>query len=156
MLGKVKTTDDRMATKKDLNTFLEWSDLWQMPFNISKCKIMHIGNSNMKIDYEMKGEKLQVVEQETDLGIEINSNLKWDAQCRKAAKKGNQILGLIYRTSECKSKNIILSLYKSLVQPHLDYCIQVWRPYLQKDIDVMEKVQRRATGMVEGLKGLSY
>ena len=40
---------------------------------------MHIGNSNPKLEYEMKGEKIEIVEQETDLGIEMNSNLKWDA-----------------------------------------------------------------------------
>src|SRR6266516_7878018 len=95
---------------KKTNKFLEWSDLSKMAFNINKCKVMHIGNSNMRIDYEMKGERLQVVEQETDLGIEINNNLKWDAQCRRAAKKGNQILRLIYRSFECKSKKIMLSL----------------------------------------------
>ena len=156
MLGEVKTTDDRMAIKKYLNNFLEWADLWQMPFNINKCKVMHIENSNMRIGYEMKRKTLQVVEQETDLGININCNLKWEAKCRKAAKEGNQILGLIYRSFECKSKKIMLSLYKSLVRPHLDYCIQVWRPYLQKDIDIIERVQRRATRMVEGLKGVCY
>ena len=156
ILGKVKTDNDREIIKNDIIKFMEWSEMWQMPFNVKKCKVMHIGNLNPKLEYEMKGEKIEVVEQETDLGIELNNQLKWDAQCRKSAKKGNQILGLIYRTFECKSKKIILSLYKSLVRPHLDYCIQVWRPYLQKDVDILEKVQKRATRMVEGLKGLSY
>ena len=47
-------------------------------------------------------------------------------------------------------------LYKSLVRPHLDYCSSVWRPYLQKDINLLEKVQKRATRMVEGFKGMNY
>src|SRR3989442_548100 len=51
---------------------------------------------------------------------------------------------------------MMLALYKSLVRPHLDYCIQAWRPYLIKDVDSIEKVQRRATKMIEGLKNLSY
>ena len=47
-------------------------------------------------------------------------------------------------------------LYKSLVRPNLDYCIQAWRPYLEKDVEVLERVQKRATRMIEECKGLSY
>ena len=47
-------------------------------------------------------------------------------------------------------------MYKSLVWPQLDYCTQAWRPHLQKDIDVLEKVQRRATKMIKECKGMEY
>jgi len=63
---------------------------------------------------------------------------------------------MIYRTFEYKNKEIILQLYKSLVRPHLDYCIQAWRPYLCKDVEILEKVQRRATRMIWECKGLEY
>ena len=50
-----------------------------------------------------------------------------------------------------QSEESNLPLYKSIVRSHLDYCVQAWRPHYRKDIDKLEKVQRRATRMVEGL-----
>ena len=68
----------------------------------------------------------------------------------------NKVLGVINRTYSCKSKDNILRLYKSLVRPHLEYCCQVWRPYHQKDVDNIEKVQRRVTRMIPEISHLSY
>ena len=74
----------------------------------------------------------------------------------ESCKKGNQILGLIARIFVSREKEIILKLYKSLVRPHLDYCIQAWRPHLTKDIELLEKVQRRATKLIADCKAYSY
>lgn len=94
--------------------------------------------------------------EERDLGVIISQNLKVSQQCGIAARKGYQLLGLISRSFSCKKKSIIIKLYKSLVRPHLDYCVQAWRPHLQKDIDVLERVQRRATRMIDECKGMDY
>ena len=56
----------------------------------------------------------------------------------------------------CKDREIILQLYKSLVRPHLEYCVQAWRPHMQKDIDLIDSVQRRATKRIPNLKNKTY
>ena len=65
------------------------------------------------------------------------------------------MLGLIRRTVMYKEKQLIVTLYKSMYRPHLEYCI-AWRPYRKKDIDKLEIIQRRATKMIPELRDLSY
>ena len=87
---------------------------------------------------------------EKDLGV--TADMKVSEQCGIAASKGNQILGLIRRNITYKGKKLIIPLYKAIVRPHLEYCIQAWRPYRKKDIDTLERIQRRATKMIPELR----
>ena len=72
---------------------------------------------------------LCTVDEERDLGVIIDKTLKSSKQCAKAAGAANAVLGMIKQTFLCKSKELILQLYKSLIRPKLEYCIQAWRPY---------------------------
>ena len=50
----------------------------------------------------------------------------------------------------------MISLYKAIVRPHVEHCIQALRPYLKKDIDMLERIQGRASKMFPELRDLSY
>ena len=86
----------------------------------------------------------------------MKANMKVSEQFRIAASKGNQVLGMIRRNITYKEKSLIVPLYRAIVRPHLEYCIQAWSPYLGKDIDMFEKIQRRATKLIPGLRDLRY
>ena len=63
---------------------------------------------------------------------------------------------MIRRNITYKEKSFIVPLYKAIVRPHLEYCIQAWSPCLRKDIDTLEKIQRRATKLIPRLRDLRY
>ena len=63
---------------------------------------------------------------------------------------------MIKITFTCKSEEITLQLYKSLVRPRLENYIQAWCPHLRKDIDLLEKVQRRSTRLIYLMHDLPY
>ena len=156
VIGKSVTEEDVRVLREDLERLREWSEKWQMGFNVDKCKVMYMGKGNSKAEYKLGNKVLEECNEEKDLGVVISRNGKVEKQCAEAAKKGFKVLGMIARTFVTRKRNVILQLYKSLVRPLLDYCVQAWRPYRKKDIDLLERVQKRATRMVEECKELDY
>ena len=152
----INNLDDMKDLQNDLDSLHEWSVRWQMTFNTDKCIVMHVGSNNPKNKYVLGNQELKSSDKEKDLGVLMDSSLKFSEQCKAAVKSANRNLGLIKRTVKSRSKEVIVKLYKALVRPKLEYCVQAWRPFLRKDIDSLERIQRRATKMITGCKNLSY
>ena len=142
--------------QQDLDAAIAWSDLWQLPFNEAKCKVLHIGPRNPCHSYTMRGLELESVSSEKDLGIHLDSALKFRKQASSAAAKGNQMLALVRRSFFCIDAVTLPLLYKTLVRPHLEYGNIIWGPFNRADQILIERVQRRATKLVPELKHLPY
>ena len=72
----VANIDDVNKLKDDLVKLCRWSEEWLMLFNSDKCKVMHFGYNNLKADYTMGVNKLEVSDAEQDLGVIVQSDLK--------------------------------------------------------------------------------
>jgi len=92
---------------------------------------------------------------ETDLGVLVDQKLGMTQQCMLTAQKASHILGCIESSMASRSREGILPLYSTLMRPHLESCFQLWSPEHKKDMELLERVQRRATKMIQGLEHLS-
>ena len=152
----VETVEDAEALQRDIDVMVDWARKWEMQFNVAKCKVLHIGRRNREFTYTMDGVPLVEVKEEKDLGVWIQSDLKPGSQCERAAKAANATLGLITRSFHYRTKSILVPLYKVFVRPKLEYAISVWNPWLHKDEDVLEKVQKRLVRMLSDVRAETY
>ena len=114
---------------------------------------MHLGRKNQHHTYRLRNSLFVSAEAEKDLGVIIDAKMNMGRQCGEAVRKANRTLSCIHRCILSRSKEVILPLYVALVRPQLEYCIQFWALHFKRDVDNMERVQRRATRMIRGQQG---
>ena len=95
-------------------------------------------------------------DQTRDLGVTMQESLKFDHHIDSKVLKANQMLGIISRNFINFDSSIIINLYKTLVRCYFDYAHTVWQPHKLRDIDKLEKVQKRATKLIPQVRNLSY
>ena len=100
-----------------------------MLFKAEKCKCIHHGYNNKQYDYFMGKECIETTHEGRDSGSSSQKHWMYQSNVSGAANKANAMLGMINRAFKYKTKEVVFKLYKSLVRPHLDYCIQAWHPF---------------------------
>ena len=112
-------TKEPSTLQSEIESLYTWSERWQLPFNVGKCKILHIVKNNPKHNYYMSDRILEKIETQNDLGVLMDTEIKFHQQTSSAIKKANQILGLIKKTFAAKNEENISLLYKTFVRPLL-------------------------------------
>ncbi len=137
----------------------EWSSTWLLKLHPQKCKSMRIARKSddtPKCDYKLDDHILQWSDVEKDIGLLVDETLSFNKHLATKVKKANSMFGLLRRIFQFMDKETFKPLYQSMVRVHLDYVSSVWSPYKKKDIQSLEKVQRRATKQVPGLSSMPY
>ena len=147
---------DSPSLQTDLDKLLAWSKKWQLPFNVSKCKVIHYGPKNSSSSYFIDGTLVQVDHSEKDLGITFDSDMKFTTHLHSIVSKANSRVGILRRNFTDMKPEVFLPIYKAIIRPLLEYGSVIWNPMLLQDKREIEMVQRRATKLVRSISHLSY
>ncbi|GAB0179071.1 hypothetical protein GRJ2_000372400 [Grus japonensis] len=127
-----------------------------MKFNKAKRLVLHMVWGNSQYQYRLGNKWIESSPAEKDLGILVDEKLGMSQQCAPAAPAANCILGCIKRGVTSRLKEVILPFYSAPMRAHLEYCVQLWGPQYRRDMEMLGRVQRRATKLIRGLEHVSY
>lgn len=123
---------------------MEWATAWDIPVNLSKTCVLHIGNAAFK-EYRFKDMILKQIAEVRDLGVLVKSDLKFEMHINMIVRKVFAVLFTIYRNTQCSNPQTFIRLYKAYVIPILEYGSQIWNPSTRKLQSRIEKVQQTFT-----------
>ena len=144
-----------------MNLIKNWSDEWLLRLNIDKCKsasycLKHPIDTQYHIMDNNNIFPLEKVKSMADLGVRFDTNLMFRDHISEKINKAYSILGIIKRNFIYMDEHTFISLYKSMVRPHVEFANSVWCPFKLGDIKEIEKIQKRATKLIIKLKDKPY
>ena len=160
ILGSVSTQEDVDNIQADLNSIYGWSIRNNMRFNDDKFECLRYGknqnilnatsymsNANMQIDIKTNVR---------DLGVLMSSSATFADHISAKVLSANKKAAWILRTFHTRAQELMLTLWKSLVLPLLDYCCQLWSPSSLGQIRLLENVQKEFLNKIWGMSRLNY
>ena len=146
----IRSNIDSEALQKDLKQLEKWAIDWGMTYNAKKCYILSVNNKGLNYPYQLNNHTLQLVESTPYLGVTLTKDLTWGKHINIINNKASSTLGLIRRNLGNCPQQCRKTAYTSLVRSIFQYASTVWDPYLEQDIEVLEKTQKKAARFITG------
>lgn len=144
---EIRSASDCHLLQHDLNKIHEWSRIWKLNFNVSKCKLLTIARAlKFQHPYSLDGVVLERVDSIQDLGITVSSDLSWHKHIDQVVSKCNRVNGMIKRAIGRKAPaDVTMRLFNTLSRSIAEYSSPVWSPHTVCDITRVERIQRNIT-----------
>ena len=158
--GISNTPTDCMSLQQDLEAIYRWADHVNMVFNGDKFEMLRFWPGQAATpNFQYTDPDGNIIEEKKhlrDLGVEVSSDLTFSIHIENVVCASTRMVGWVMRTFRRRSRTIMLTLWKSLIQSKLDYCSQLWSPSDQSSISKLEGVARAFTARVDNMDGLDY
>ena len=168
ILKHIYTEQDVIVLQQDLDHVIAWAKRNNMVLHEDKFELLvHRGNPNESL-YELPfvcqtqtykvsgGNMLYPTDQVKDLGVIVSSDMSWSHHVSSMASRAKKVAAWVLSAFKCRNRITMLTLYKSLIRSHLEYCCPLWNTSKISDIQQIEGVQRTFTSRIWGVQHLDY
>ena len=165
---QISSSADVQILQNDLYSVIEWSAKNNMRLHSQKFDLM-IHRANLdKLASELPfhsdycsyrlpcSSTLYETCELRDLGLMVSASGSWAAQINKVVQKARGVSAWVLSVFKSRERDVLMTLYKSLVRSHVEYCSPVWNPSKIEDIKKLEDVQRQYTRKIAGLGSMNY
>ena len=143
---KIGKEEDVLNLQADLSTIYQWANRANMKFNSLKFEHLHYGKPAPYCTYyDSGGQQIEEKSSVRDLGILVSNSGKYKDHINSMVQKARQTMGWILRSFKTRNPTFMLTLFKAMVIPVLEYCCQLWSPSRVGLIRKIEGVQRTLT-----------
>lgn len=142
----IKSIVDCCALQADIERLSSWCQMNGMQANAAKCKVITLTRSHSPIifDYSMNQSPLERVNAIKDLGLILDSKLRFNEHISMTVAKANSMLGFLRRnTAQFDDVYALKVLYCSMVRSVLEYGVQIWAPYHAVHVLRIERIQKQ-------------
>ena len=159
ILKTISSVNDVNALQADLDRVINWAERNNMALNGEKFEVIRYGrleDIKTSTQYHCHQQIIESKNQVKDLGIHMSEDGTFSCHLDKILEGARKLTGWILRTFQTRTPECMLTLWKSLVLPRLEYCCQLWSPYKTGDIIKLEAIQRSFTNKISGMENLNY
>ena len=140
----------------DLSNLKQWLDSNRLSLNVLKTKCLFTG-TRYKISLLpsepyicLDGHLIERVNSYKCLGVQVDETLSWEAHISEVVSKVAKVLAVLRRLRPICPQSTLVTIYKSLILPNLDYCSAVWGCISNGLSQKLETLQNRAARIVTG------
>ena len=171
LISRINSSADKVNLQNNLNNIINWSEFNNMKLNTDKFQLLRFtfGTKNLDdawlyelpfqndfFNYSASDIAIEPTSSVRDLGIFIDNELSWNNHYNIIVKRAKKMCGWIFSSIYSRNKEVLLTLFNSLVRGNLEYCCEVWCPHYKKDIVLIEQVQRSFTNRISGQQDYDY
>ena len=159
IMRAITEIDDVHDLQADLANIYEWAKNNNMAFNEDKFKVLQYKFNGCPVSRSYVapgGGEIESVLTVKDLGVTMSSDGTFDVHVENATSKARKMMGWILRTFITREPEPMITRFKAIVLPHLEYCCQVWCPISLGLVRKLEAVQRTFTARLSGMQGRDY